>query len=139
MRLQLAQAMVRETLSLVRRYADSARSEIAACEHQLVEIKEEIATAQRATESLNIDTSKLRVRMKELELDEEMVKQSQVAAEAEKFEADQRLMKVGGYECAIRLQRRSLANAKRELQATQGAFAGALIDDRSTKLTGVTW
>lgn len=117
--------MAKETLSLVRLYADSARSEVEACEQQLVETKEEIATAQRATESLKIDASKLRVRMKELELDEEMVKQSQVAAEADKFEADQRLMKVGGYECAIRLQRRSLANAKRELQATQGALVTA--------------
>lgn len=114
--------MARETLGMVRLYTDSARSEIVTCEQQLEDAKEEIATHQRATESLKIDASKLRVRMKELELDEEMVKQSQVSAETEKFEADQRLMKVGGYECAIRLLRKSLANAKRELQATQGAL-----------------
>lgn len=102
-------------------YIESIRDDIADCSQQLESKQQEIAAALQQSEALAIDAATLKVRMKELELDEELVKQSEDAAINERVLAEKRLMEVGGYERAVRVLQKALQDAKQELQDTKGA------------------
>lgn len=101
-------------------YIDSVRDDIAECEQQLSAKREEIAEALKQSEDRTIDAATLKVRMKELELDEEVLKQSEELAIKERVLAEKRLMEVGGYERAVRVLQKALLDAKQELQNTKG-------------------
>lgn len=98
----------------------SARADILEDGRQLQAPKDDIARALKAAEDLTIEAYHLRVRTKELEMDEEVLKKSQEAAVQEKVGAEKRLMEVGGYERAVRVLQKELRNAKNELQSTKG-------------------
>lgn len=104
-------------------YIESVRDDIAACEQQLRDKRLQIAEALKQSEDLTIDAATLKVRMKELELDEEVLKQAEEAAIKDKVLAEKRLMEVGGYERAARVLQKTLLDAKQELQNTKGAGA----------------
>ena len=85
----------------------------------LVAVKQEIASATKNVETLAIDTSTLRLRVKELEFDEEIVKKSEDEAVAGRIIARKQLVEIGGHESVIRDLLRTLADAKRELLETK--------------------
>lgn len=103
-------------------YIATARDDINHTKQCLLATKKEIERAERGIEDLTIDACTLRVRRKELELDEEIVSKSENDAIMEKIIAQKRLAEVGGQESAVRNLQRALQEAKRELQATKGMY-----------------
>ncbi|GLD93920.1 hypothetical protein PINS_up002525 [Pythium insidiosum] len=98
----------------------TTRDDITDTRRQLDITRRQIDQAQRCIEDLTIDACSLRVRMKELELDEELVKKSEEEAIMEKIMAQKRLVELGGHEPAVRSLQKALQEAKRELEATKG-------------------
>lgn len=103
-------------------YIASVHDDIAECSQQLQAKQLEIANALKHSEELTIDAATLNVRMKELEFDEELLKQAEDAAVREKVLAEKKLMEVGGYERAVRMLQKALRDSKQELQDTKGAY-----------------
>lgn len=108
-------------------YIASAREDLGVDEQQLQATREDIARALKAAEDLTIEACALRVRTKELEMDEEVLKKSQEVAVQEKMGAEKRLMEVGGYESAVRVLQKELRDAKSELERTKGGGLGSLV------------
>lgn len=103
-------------------YIASVHDDIAECSQQLQTKQLEIAEALTHSEQLTIDAATLKVRMKELEFDEELLKQSEDAAIKEKVLAEKKLMEIGGYERAVRMLQKALQDAKQELQDTKSMY-----------------
>uniref|UniRef100_K3WGH5 DNA/RNA-binding protein Alba-like domain-containing protein n=1 Tax=Globisporangium ultimum (strain ATCC 200006 / CBS 805.95 / DAOM BR144) TaxID=431595 RepID=K3WGH5_GLOUD len=103
-------------------YIKSIRDDIHDFQQQLQKQRQDIAAALDESESLTIDACTLRVRIKELEFDEELLKRSEEAAIVEKLRAEKKLMEVGGYERAVRMQQKALRDAKQELQNTKSKY-----------------
>lgn len=103
-------------------YIESIRDDIEDYQQQLLAKQCDIAKALKESEDLTIDACTLSVRMKELEFDEELLKQSEEAAIQEKVLAEKKLMEVGGYERAVRMLQKALQDAKQELQNTKSEW-----------------
>ncbi|DAZ93760.1 TPA: hypothetical protein N0F65_000603, partial [Lagenidium giganteum] len=111
-------------------YIESVKEDTLAYESFLASTKKDIADANRSVEEMAIDTCTLRVRMKELELDEEMVKQSETEAVMEKIIAQKRLVEIGGYDSAVRALKKALQDSKTELAMTQSEKMSVISEER---------
>lgn len=98
----------------------TAREDMGEIQRHLDATRREIVDAQRAIEDLTIEACTLRVRMKELELDEELVKKSEDEAIMDKIVSQKRLVEIGGIDSAVRALQKALDDARHELQATRG-------------------
>ncbi|KAJ0398154.1 hypothetical protein ATCC90586_004273 [Pythium insidiosum] len=108
----------------------SARDDISDTQRHLDITRQQINQAQRCIEDLTIDACSLRVRMKELELDEELVKKSEEEAIMEKIMAQKRLVELGGHEPAVRSLQKALHEAKRELEATKEETQSVIAEEK---------
>jgi hypothetical protein len=97
----------------------TARDDLVDFQQQLHVTRQEITAAQHAIEDLTIDACTQRVRMKELELDEELVQKSENEAIMEKIKAQKRLIEIGGHESAVRALQKALETARRDRDATK--------------------
>ncbi|TMW56444.1 hypothetical protein Poli38472_006454 [Pythium oligandrum] len=100
-------------------YISSSREDIRDLQHHLETTQQEIKTAEDNIQDLTIEACTLRVRMKELELDEEAVKKAEEDAIMDKIVSQKRLVEIGGHESAVRRLQKALKDAKRELDATK--------------------
>ncbi|KAF1334676.1 hypothetical protein FI667_g1713, partial [Globisporangium splendens] len=100
-------------------HIESIRDDIHDFEQQLQAQHRDIAAALNESENLTIGACTLKVRIEELEFDEELLKRSEEAAIVEKLRAEKKLMEVGGYERAVRMQQKALRDARQKMQNTK--------------------
>ncbi|RLN93420.1 hypothetical protein BBJ28_00011767 [Nothophytophthora sp. Chile5] len=98
---------------------DCAREEVLDSELQLHATKNEISQVLDAAEHLAVEACTLGLRRGELEQDEAALVESEALAVQGKVLAEKRLMDVGGFECVVRILRKTLQKAKLELLDTE--------------------
>lgn len=102
---------------------ECAREEVFDVEQQLQSTRSDIKAVMAAAEQLTVEACALGLRHEELEKDEAALAQSEAIAVQNKVLAEKKLMEVGGYECVVRILRKTLQKAKLEIMDTEGGRA----------------